>query len=65
MDDLSELCATNLDGRRREAHKVDQIVDEEVARYLRWSETREVAPTIAALASASGITPEPRPSRPP
>jgi glutamyl-tRNA reductase len=49
VDDLSELCATNLDGRRREAHKVDRIVDEEVARYLRWSETREVAPTIAAL----------------
>jgi glutamyl-tRNA reductase len=49
VDDLSELCAANLDGRRREAQKVETIVDQEVARYLRWSESREVAPTIAAL----------------
>ena len=49
VDHLSELCATNLDGRRREAEKVEAIVEEEVGRYLRWTETREVAPTIAAL----------------
>lgn len=49
VDDLSQVCAENLEGRRREAEQVEAIVDQEVERYLRWWEIREVAPTIAAL----------------
>ena len=49
VDHLSQVCAENLNGRRREAERVEAIVDQEVDRYLRWWESREVAPTIAAL----------------
>lgn len=49
VDDLSGLCAANLDGRRREEEKIEAIIEEELTRFVAWWEAREVAPTIAAL----------------
>jgi glutamyl-tRNA reductase len=49
IDDLKDICATNLEQRRQEGRKVEAIVEEEVDRYVRWWQAREVAPTISAL----------------
>jgi glutamyl-tRNA reductase len=49
IDHLSDVCAASLDIRRAEAEKVEAIVEDEVERYVRWWQTREVVPTISAL----------------
>jgi glutamyl-tRNA reductase len=49
IDHLSDICAANLDLRRLEAEKVDAIVEDELERYVRWWQAREVVPTISAL----------------
>jgi glutamyl-tRNA reductase len=49
VDDLRDVCASNLHQRKREAKKVESIIEDEVAKYVRWWQAREVAPTIAAL----------------
>lgn len=49
VDDLRDVCASNLHQRRREATKVESIIEDEVEKYVRWWQSREVAPTIAAL----------------
>jgi glutamyl-tRNA reductase len=49
VDDLREVCAANLEERGREAARVEAIIEDELVKYLRWWQAREVAPTIAAL----------------
>src|SRR5205823_12125653 len=49
VDDLRDVRAANLEQRRREAERVEPIIDDEVAKYVHWWRAREVAPTIAAL----------------
>lgn len=49
VDHLRDICAANLDQRRRESDKIAAIIDEELQKYVRWWQAREVVPTIAAL----------------
>jgi glutamyl-tRNA reductase len=49
VDDLSKVVAESMDGRKREAARAEQIVDEEAASYDRWAEAEHVTPTIVAL----------------
>lgn len=51
IDDLQKEAASALAGRREEAEKAEQIVEEEVVRYFQAQHSRGVAPTIAALRS--------------
>lgn len=49
MDDLQQVVAANLEGRRQEADKAEAIIAEEIAQFHKWVATLEVAPTIVAL----------------
>jgi glutamyl-tRNA reductase len=49
VDDLSKVVAESFDGRKREAVRAEQIIDEEAASYDRWAEAEQVTPTIVAL----------------
>jgi glutamyl-tRNA reductase len=49
MDDLSSFAARTLDSRRQEVPRADEIVAEEVERYMGRSAERHVAPLVAAL----------------
>ncbi len=49
MDDLSAFAARALDGRRQEVPRAEEIVAEEVERYMGRSAERYVAPLVAAL----------------
>lgn len=51
IDDLQKEAAAALSGRRQEAEKAEQIVEDEVLRYLQTQRGRGVAPTISALRS--------------
>jgi glutamyl-tRNA reductase len=49
IDDLRSVCASGLDLRRQEVEKVELIVEDELEKYIRWWEARELAPTISEL----------------
>jgi glutamyl-tRNA reductase len=49
IDDLNSVIDANRREREAEALKAQHIVEEEVARYLRWSESLAAVPTIRAL----------------
>ena len=49
IDDLKEVVEENLAGRRDEAVKAANIVDEEVAIFARWIKSLDVQPTIVHL----------------
>ena len=49
IDDLQSVANENLDGRAGEVRKADEIVDEEVAGFLRWLDSLDQVPTIVAL----------------
>lgn len=49
VDDLRDICAANLEQRRRESEKIAVIIEDELQKYVRWWQAREVVPTIAAL----------------
>lgn len=49
IDDLQKEAAAALAGRREEAEKAEQLVEEELLRYLQAQHSRGVAPTISAL----------------
>ncbi len=49
MDDLQQVVAANLEGRRQEADKAEAIVNEEINQFHKWMATLEVTPTIVAL----------------
>ncbi len=49
IDDLEMRVEQNLEERRREAVKAEQLVDEEVGQILQWLKSLEVTPTIMAL----------------
>jgi glutamyl-tRNA reductase len=49
IDDLEAVAEENLKGRAGEVDKAEQIVDEEVAGFLRWLDSLEQVPTIVAL----------------
>jgi glutamyl-tRNA reductase len=49
MDDLRAFADSGLESRRREITRVQEIVDDEVARFAEAVAAREVAPLVAAL----------------
>lgn len=49
IDDLQRMTEANMDGRRTEVAKVEQIVEHEVAAFTGWWNRRDVIPTVAAL----------------
>ena len=49
MDDLQQVVAANLEGRRQEAEKAEAIIAEEIIQFYKWVATLEVTPTIVAL----------------
>ncbi|HEV3227872.1 MAG TPA: glutamyl-tRNA reductase [Solirubrobacteraceae bacterium] len=49
MDDLQAAVARSLSVRESEAARAEAIVEEEIQRFARWLDTRDVTPAIAAL----------------
>jgi glutamyl-tRNA reductase len=49
MDDLQVIVQENLARRSSELAGAEAIVDEEVARFVGWLQSREITPTIVAL----------------
>ena len=49
MDDLQQVVAANLEGRKQEADKAEAIIAEEIIQFYKWVATLEVTPTIVAL----------------
>ena len=49
IDDLSSIAEENLAQRRRAAVEAESIVDEELARFMRWWESLEGVPLIKEL----------------
>jgi glutamyl-tRNA reductase len=51
IDDLQQVIDANMKERLREAHKGEQIAEQEVDKFLRWVKTLDVVPTIIDLRS--------------
>ncbi|MDD5723712.1 MAG: glutamyl-tRNA reductase [Syntrophales bacterium] len=49
IDDLQGVVDQNTQGRLKEAHKAQSIIDEEVAKFSGWYATLDVVPTIVDL----------------
>jgi glutamyl-tRNA reductase len=49
VDDLSQIVAESLEGRREEARKAEAIVDGEAASFEAWALERAMTPTIVGL----------------
>jgi glutamyl-tRNA reductase len=49
VDDLQQVVNSNMLERRKEADKAEEIVDEEVAKFLQWLSTLDTVPVIIAL----------------
>jgi glutamyl-tRNA reductase len=51
MDDLQGVVASNLEGRKVEAQKAEEIVEQEIGQFFKWLSSLDVTPTIVALRS--------------
>jgi glutamyl-tRNA reductase len=49
IDDLRPIVQENLARRGSELARAEAIVDEEVARFTAWMQSREIVPTVVAL----------------
>jgi glutamyl-tRNA reductase len=49
IDDLRTIVQENLARRGAELARAESIIDEEVARYTAWMQSREIVPTVVAL----------------
>jgi len=49
IDDLSGVVESNLEERMREAGRAESIIADEIATFVRWRESLEVVPTVAAI----------------
>lgn len=49
IDDLQEVVAQNLEGRKKEAEKARSIIDEELDNFFFWLDTLLVVPTIVKM----------------
>jgi glutamyl-tRNA reductase len=49
LDDLQEISARNGAARRAELPRAQEVIEEEVGRFLEWVELRDIVPTISAL----------------
>jgi glutamyl-tRNA reductase len=56
VDNLQGIIDINIQERAREAEKAEQIVDEEIGSFLKWTASLTATPTIVALRNkAEGI----------
>ena len=51
LDDLHGVVATNLEQRKKESAKAEDIVEQEIGQFFKWLSSLEVTPTIVALRS--------------
>jgi len=51
LDALAGIVAQSLDQRRAEVPKVESIIEDEVARFMRWHRSLELKPTVTAFRS--------------
>jgi glutamyl-tRNA reductase len=51
IDDLQGVVDENMQGRLKEARKAEDLISEEVAKFIAWHDTLEAVPTIRALKS--------------
>jgi glutamyl-tRNA reductase len=49
VDDLQEVIDSNILERQKEAEKAQQIIDEEVEKFIKWMSSLDCVPTIVAL----------------
>ena len=49
VDDLREVIDCNILERRKEAEKAEQIISEEVEKFIKWMSSLDSVPTIVAL----------------
>jgi glutamyl-tRNA reductase len=49
IDDLQGVVDENIQTRKREARKAEEIIDEEVLKHSAWINTLQVVPTIVSL----------------
>jgi len=49
IDDLRAIVQENLARRGAELARAESIIDEEVAKYTAWMQSREIVPTVVAL----------------
>jgi glutamyl-tRNA reductase len=49
VDDLSNVVASSMESRRREADRAEAIVADEARSYERWADAEQVTPTIVVL----------------
>lgn len=49
IDDLRTIVQENLTRRGAELARAESIIDEEVAKYAAWMQSREIVPTVVAL----------------
>lgn len=49
IDDLENVIEANLKERQREALKAEEIIKTEVAKFMRWLDTLNIAPLITSL----------------
>lgn len=55
IDDLNGVVEANLEERMREARRAESIIDEEIAQFMRWRESLEVVPTVAAIRAKAEV----------
>ncbi len=56
VDDLQEVIDSNILERKKEAEKAEQIINDEVEKFLKWMSSLDSVPTIIALRQkAEGI----------
>jgi glutamyl-tRNA reductase len=49
IDDLEDICCRNIETRRLEMPQAELLIDDEVARFESWRESREITPLIQSL----------------
>jgi glutamyl-tRNA reductase len=49
VDDLQNVVDTNILERKKEAEKAEEIIDEEVEKFIKWMSSLDSVPTIVAL----------------
>jgi glutamyl-tRNA reductase len=58
IDDLEAIVATSLQERRKEAVKIEQMIDSEMQIFDQWTKTLGVRPVIQALQSKANVVHE-------
>ncbi len=49
MDDLQGVVDSNIMGREKEAERAEEIIEEELEKFLKWQTSLDSVPTIVAL----------------